>query len=181
MTNSPWSLQDAKNRFSAVVDAALSGQPQLVTRRGKPVAVVLSAETYERLHRLEQAQAPSFVDLLLEVPDREACYVEIKCVTLRRDGEQVSAPRAEFPDAVTARGAKHLGELAQVAETGGRAVMFYLVQRGDCSRVAIASDIDPGYARAFDDARARGVEVFCYDCKVGPKAIDLREALPLDG
>ena len=68
MTNSPWSLQDAKNRFSAVVDAALSGQPQLVTRRGKPVAVLLSAETYERLHRLEQAQAPSFVDLLLEMP-----------------------------------------------------------------------------------------------------------------
>jgi prevent-host-death family protein len=68
MVKSPWSLQDAKNRFSAVVDAALGGQPQWVTRRGKPVAVVLSAEAYEKLHRLEQVQAPSFVDVLLEMP-----------------------------------------------------------------------------------------------------------------
>ncbi len=102
-------------------------------------------------------------------------------MTLRRDGEEAASPRAEFPDAVTARGAKHLGELAQVVADGERAVMFYLVQRGDCSRVAIASDIDPGYARAFDEARQRGVEVFCYDCSVGPDAIVLRKALPLDG
>lgn len=68
MTRSSWSLQDAKNRFSAVVDAALRGQPQWVTRRGKPVSVVLSAETYERLQQLERAAAPSFTDLLLQVP-----------------------------------------------------------------------------------------------------------------
>jgi sugar fermentation stimulation protein A len=97
-----------------------------------------------------------------------------------RDGEEAASPRAEFPDAVTARGAKHLGELAQVVEDGGRAVMFYLVQRGDCGRVAIASDIDPVYARAFAEARQRGVEVFCYDCSVGPEAIELRQPLPLD-
>lgn len=68
MATSSWSLQDAKNRFSAVVDAALRGQPQWVTRRGKPVSVVLSAEAYERLQQLERAQAPSFTDLLLQMP-----------------------------------------------------------------------------------------------------------------
>ena len=68
MTHSTWSLQDAKNRFSAVVDAALAGEPQWVSRRGKPVSVVLSAEDYERLHRLEQAAAPTFSGLLLELP-----------------------------------------------------------------------------------------------------------------
>ena len=123
----------------------------------------------------------SRIDLLLGRAGREACYVEVKSVTLRRDGERVASPRAEFPDAVTARGAKHLGELARVAQAGARAVLFYLVQRGDCRRVAIASDIDPGYARAFDDARARGVEVFCYDCRVGPEAIELGGRLPFDG
>jgi antitoxin Phd len=68
MSASIWSLQDAKNRFSAVVDAAQRGEPQWVTRRGKPVGVVISAETFERLQRLEKASAPSFTDVLLNLP-----------------------------------------------------------------------------------------------------------------
>ncbi len=63
-----WTLQDAKNRFSAVVEAARRGAPQSVTRRGRPAVVVLAAEEYERLRRLDQTQAPSFVDHLLAVP-----------------------------------------------------------------------------------------------------------------
>ncbi len=136
---------------------------------------------YPELRREVRYGENSRIDFLLEAPGRPACYVEVKSVTLRRDGDKAAKPRAEFPDAVTARGAKHLGELARVVEAGGRAVLFYLVQRGDCRRVTIASDIDPGYARAFDQARARGVEVFCYDCKVGPEAIELGRRLPVDG
>ena len=60
-----WTLQDAKNRFSAVVEAALAGVPQKVTRRGRWVGVVLSAAEYERLRRLDQAQAPTLPELLL--------------------------------------------------------------------------------------------------------------------
>ena len=63
-----WSLQDAKNRFSAVVDAALAGKPQRVTRRGKPVVVVLGVEDYERLRLLERMNAPTFGELLLAIP-----------------------------------------------------------------------------------------------------------------
>lgn len=63
-----WALQDAKNRFSAVVDAAARGEPQKVTRRGKLVSVVLSAEEYERLKRLDQGSAPSLGALLLQMP-----------------------------------------------------------------------------------------------------------------
>jgi prevent-host-death family protein len=63
-----WPLQDAKNRFSAVVDAALEGDPQRVTRRGKPAVVVLAVEEYERLRHLEKAQAPTFAELLLAIP-----------------------------------------------------------------------------------------------------------------
>ena len=63
-----WPLQDAKNRFSAVVDAALAGDPQRVTRRGKPAVVVLAVEEYERLRHLEKAKAPTFAELLLAIP-----------------------------------------------------------------------------------------------------------------
>ena len=63
-----WTLQDAKNRFSAVVDAATRSGPQKVTRRGKWVSVVLSAEEYGRLQRLERASAPSLGELLLQMP-----------------------------------------------------------------------------------------------------------------
>ena len=65
---SDWALQDAKNRFSAVVNAAIEGTPQRVTRRGNPVVVVIAAEEYERLRYLEKAIAPSLADLLLAMP-----------------------------------------------------------------------------------------------------------------
>ena len=65
---SEWSLQDAKNRFSAVVDAALGGEPQRVTRRGKPAVMIVAVEEYERLRHLEKARAPTFADLLLSIP-----------------------------------------------------------------------------------------------------------------
>ena len=63
-----WQLQDAKNRFSALVDAALGGEPQKVTRRGAPAVVVVAVEDYERLCRAEKAQAPTFVEHLLAIP-----------------------------------------------------------------------------------------------------------------
>lgn len=63
-----WQLQDAKNRFSAVVDAALTGEPQEVTRRGKPVVVVVAFEDYQRLCKSNAEDAPSFVDHLLAIP-----------------------------------------------------------------------------------------------------------------
>ena len=68
-----WPLQDAKNKFSALVNAALAGEPQRVTRRGQPAVVVLADEEYERLSRLEKAGAPTLGELLLEIPqdDRE--------------------------------------------------------------------------------------------------------------
>ena len=68
MQNQAWSLQDAKNRFSAVVEAARRGEPQLVTKRGAPAVVVLAAEEYARLKALEEQRAPSFVDHLLAMP-----------------------------------------------------------------------------------------------------------------
>ncbi|MFT6532232.1 MAG: prevent-host-death family protein [Limimaricola cinnabarinus] len=66
-----WSLQDAKNRFSAVVDAAIAGAPQEVTRRGKPAVVVLSAAEYARLVAAAGAERGSFAEHLLGFPGLE--------------------------------------------------------------------------------------------------------------
>ena len=63
-----WPLQDAKNKFSELVNAALAGEPLQVTRRGQPAVVVLAAEEYDRLRRLERTRAPSLGELLLEIP-----------------------------------------------------------------------------------------------------------------
>lgn len=63
-----WPLQDAKNKFSELVNAALAGEPQKVTRRGLPAVVVLSAEEYERLCRLDKSDAPTLGQLLLSIP-----------------------------------------------------------------------------------------------------------------
>jgi antitoxin Phd len=71
-----WSIQDAKNRFSAVVEAARQ-EPQMVTKHGKPAVVVVDAEEYERLRRLERLQAPSFVDTLLAMPQDDGEFPRI--------------------------------------------------------------------------------------------------------
>ena len=63
-----WPLQDAKNKFSELVNAALAGEPQRVTRRGQPAVVVLAADEYERLCRLEEVHVPTFAELLLQIP-----------------------------------------------------------------------------------------------------------------
>jgi prevent-host-death family protein len=68
MPRPSWSLQDAKNRFSAVVDAAVAGEPQLVTRYGRPAVVVVSADAFERMRQSERIAAPSFVEMLLSIP-----------------------------------------------------------------------------------------------------------------
>ncbi|MHA1571889.1 MAG: DNA/RNA nuclease SfsA [Alphaproteobacteria bacterium] len=104
-------------------------------------------------------------------------YVEVKNVHLKRDEAEPGV--AEFPDSVTKRGTKHLHELANMVAEGHRGVMLYIVQRSDCDRFRLAEDIDPDYARAFDDARAKGVEMLCYSCKITLEGIEITTALPI--
>lgn len=72
-----WNLQDAKNRFSAVVEAALAGQPQQVTRRGKPAVMVVSVSEYERLVNAAVHRRGSFVDHLMAAPQGEVEHIEV--------------------------------------------------------------------------------------------------------
>jgi len=128
---------------------------------------------YAGLRREVKYGVNSRIDILLEDPDRPTCYLEIKNCHLRR-GEL-----AEFPDAVTARGAKHMRELAAMVEAGHRAIVMYVVQRMDCPAFAVAGDIDPGYAAALKDAIARGVEALAYSCRLTIDEIALDKAMPL--
>lgn len=129
---------------------------------------------YSSLRREVKYGRNSRVDILLQETGRPDCFVEIKNVHLMR-----KPGLAEFPDSVTARGAKHLDELADMVAQGHRAVMVYLVQM-QAERFTLAHDIDPAYARAFVAARERGVEAVAACCDVTPEAITLSRPVPVE-
>lgn len=116
----------------------------------------------------------SRIDLLLQDPVKGLAYVEVKSVTLCREQGV-----AEFPDAVTARGTKHLDDLAAEVAAGHRAVMLYLVQVPNAERFSLAGDIDPAYARAFERARAAGVEAIAVLAHVTHEAITVVGEIPV--
>jgi sugar fermentation stimulation protein A len=132
---------------------------------------------YQTLKREVKYGQNSRIDILLSDPDKGLCYVEIKNVHLKRDNAIPGL--AEFPDAVTKRGAKHLDEMADMVAQGHRAVMFYLIQRTDCAAFTLAADIDPHYAARFKAATAHGVEAIAYDCAIDPSSVTVRNKLPV--
>lgn len=136
-----------------------TGHPNLLAAEAIAAKRIPELIDYETMRREVRYGANSRVDILLE-GKRGRCLVEVKNVHLSR------APGlAEFPDSVTARGAKHLRELATRVAQGDRAVMLYIVQRS-ADRFALADDIDPAYGEAFARAQEAGVEALCYVCDI---------------
>ena len=129
---------------------------------------------YASLKREQKYGRNSRIDILLEDKGRGTAYVEIKNVHLMR-----KPGLAEFPDSVTERGAKHLGELADMVAAGHRAVMIFLIQRADAKTMQLARDIDPTYGKAFDSAIAAGVEVIALRCAMSTTAITVDRAVKL--
>ena len=132
---------------------------------------------YNSLKREQKYGKNSRIDILLEGGGKPPCYVEVKNVTMKR-GNGPKQP-AEFPDSVTVRGAKHLTEMSAMVEKGARAVMVYLVQRGDCKFFTVAADIDPNYANGLKKALAAGVEAASYGCEVSPNGVTIAGPLRL--
>lgn len=165
-----WRLVEHESGAFTGVD---TGVPNRMLRAALGAGEVPGLEGYDHVRPEVKYGENSRIDFLLTGADRPDTYVEVKSVTLsRHDGI------AEFPDSVTARGAKHLAELAAMVRAGHRAVMLYLVQRTDCHEVTLAADLDPGYAAAFAAATAEGVEVMAFDCLISPEAITLGQPLP---
>ena len=131
---------------------------------------------YATLRREVNYGKNSRIDLLLEDPARGLCYVEIKNVHMMR-----KAGFAEFPDSVTARGAKHLAEMSDMVRAGHRAVMVFLIQRGDAKSLTLARDVDAGYGAAFDLAKAAGVETIAVRCTLSGEAITVDQTIPFKG
>ncbi|MFN3232493.1 MAG: DNA/RNA nuclease SfsA [Alphaproteobacteria bacterium] len=142
-----------------------TGHPNRITEEAIEAQQIPELTGYASMRREVKYGKNSRIDILLQNDARRDCYVEVKNVHLYRGNG------AEFPDSVTARGAKHLQELGDMVDAGHRAVMFYLVQRMDCDRFSIASDIDPAYDSALKEAVARGVEVLCYACTLSTDEI----------
>ena len=97
-------------------------------------------------------------------------FVEVKNVTLSR-----KKGVAEFPDAVTARGLKHINELINASKRGFETYLLFLIQRNDCNQFKIAQDIDPDYYKLLTEAAKKKLNIICYDCKFSPKGIKLNK------
>jgi len=169
-----------------MVEADLGQGPYLVgINTSRPNALVAEAIAagiidglggYPELRREVKYGQNSRIDILLDCATKGRCYIEIKNVHMMR-----RAGHAEFPDSVTQRGAKHLVELADMVREGHRAVMLFLIQRGDALSFDLARDIDPAYGEAFDVARAAGVEMLAYRCRLSPEEIAVETAVPIAG
>ena len=176
-----------KYRFTwELVEADLGKGPTLVgINTGHPNKLV--AEAIAANHVKHLAGYPGFrrevkygrnsrIDLLLECAAKGLCYVEVKNVHFsRRHG------LAEFPDSVTERGAKHLAEMSDMVRQGHRAVMVYLIHRGDAKKLSLARDVDPTYGAAFDAAAEAGVEAIALRCRMSTEEIVVDRPVPIVG
>jgi sugar fermentation stimulation protein A len=169
-----------------LVEADLGSGPELIgvntTQPGQLVAEALAAgqipelRDYASVRRQVKYGANSRIDFLLEDAAQAPCYVEVNNVHFMR------RPRlAEFPDAVTDRGAAHLDELAALLTSGARALLLFIIQIASADRLAIARDIDPAYAEAFARARAKGVQALAWRCRLSEEGIDMAAPIPVEG
>ena len=152
------------------VDTAL---PNRVVREAVEAGRIPELAGYESVRAEVAYGERSRVDLLLERGSEKA-WVEIKCTTLAR--ERV----AQFPDAVTARGLKHLGELSARVAAGERSVQFFFVARPDVDRFQPADDIDPAYGAGLREAAAAGVELLAYRSRINAKEVVLGERIEVE-
>ncbi|MFK7875643.1 MAG: DNA/RNA nuclease SfsA [Paracoccaceae bacterium] len=164
-----WRLVDHENGHFTGVDTSV---PNRALRTALQAGEVAALSAYKTVRPEVKYGENSRIDFLLTQGGLPDAYIEVKSVTLSRQ-----SGLAEFPDSVTARGTKHLNELAEMARQGHRAVMLYLVQRTDCDTVTLAGDIDPAYAAAFQDARTAGLEILAISTQITVDAITIGPGL----
>ncbi len=166
-----WRLVELPGGEFAGID---TGVPNRIVGEALAAGRVPALAGYTRFRpEVRYGAEKSRIDFLATGDGRPDTYVEVKNVHLRREDDW-----AEFPDCVTARGAKHLRELGAMVATGHRAVMLYVIQRTDCARFRLATDLDPAYAAAFAVARQAGVEAVAHATRISPVGVALAEEIP---
>jgi sugar fermentation stimulation protein A len=161
-----WELVESKASGVTAVVGINTGRANAVVAEALAAGAFPGLPTATVLREVKVGTA-SRLDFRLADAEGRPCWVEVKSVTLSR-----GAGIAEFPDAKTDRGSRHLAELGHLAQAGQRAVLLFLVQRSDCREVRLAADIDPAYAAAMTQARAQGVEIRAFSCEISPLGID---------
>ncbi|MDR6263339.1 DNA/RNA nuclease SfsA [Roseobacter sp. N2S] len=169
--NYSWKFVELQGGHFAGIDTSIANKLVAEALHAKRIAPVAA---YSGIKPEAKYGQNSRIDFLLTGDGLPDAYIEVKNVTLKGPDDW-----AEFPDTVTARGTKHLGELTEMVAQGHRAIMLYLVQRTDCARFRLAHELDPAYAAAYATARAAGVEMLCYTCEIAPTGISLTSALPV--
>jgi sugar fermentation stimulation protein A len=169
-----WELIEVDLGSGAELVGINTAHPNALAAEAIAAASIPELGGYDRMRREVPYGENSRVDFLLQSDLRPPCYVEVKNVHLMRE-----RGLAEFPDAVTTRGAKHLAELAGMVRAGSRAAMLFLVQIGSAEKFKLARDIDPGYGTAFDAARNAGVEAFAYRCVISCEGIAIAERIAI--
>ncbi|BCX88664.1 sugar fermentation stimulation protein A [Methylomarinovum tepidoasis] len=166
-----WELVEVRPDVLVGIHTGLSNR---LVREAIAAGRVASLQGYDSIRgEVRYGRERSRIDLLLEAEGRPPCYVEVKNVTLVENGI------AAFPDAVSARGQKHLRELAEMARQGRRAVIFFCIQRSDAREMRPADAIDPVYGRTLREALAAGVEAVAMTAAVSPKCIELQTEVPV--
>jgi sugar fermentation stimulation protein A len=171
-----WELVEVNFGSGAELVGVNTAQPNRLVAEALERKLIPDFLEYSHVRREVKYGKRSRVDFLLEAEGQRHCYLEIKSVHMMR-----KPGLAEFPDAVTVRGAKHLAELAAETGKGSRAVMLFLVQVGSAQSVSIASDIDPAYKAAFDRAIVSGVEMLALRCRVTTEGIEIAQPIPVLG
>lgn len=170
-----WELVEADSGSGPTLVGINTSHPNKIVAEAIMSAKIEGLTGYDSQKREVRYGQNSRIDILLEGNDRPPCYVEIKNVHFMRQNGL-----AEFPDSVTARGAKHLDELSAMAEQGARAVMIYLIQRADAEKFTFAGDLDPHYLDRLMAASAQGVEALAYRCRLTPVEITLTDRVELE-
>lgn len=167
-----WRLAELPGGHFVGIDTSL---PNRIVAEALAAGALDELAGYHTIRPEVRYGARSRIDFLLTGGGLPDTYVEVKNVHLCRKGTW-----AEFPDSITARGARHLAELGGMVAAGHRAIMLYIVQRTDCDRFSLAGDLDPAYAAAYARARAAGVEIIVRATQIDPTGITLGHALPLE-
>ena len=167
----PWSWEIVESGTGTLIGVH-TGKTNDIVHEALLEGSIKEIHGFEKIEREVRVSEKSRIDFLLTEPKT---YVEVKSVTLSRE-----SGLAEFPDAKTARGVKHLQELSVLAGQGHRAVMLYVAQREDCERFAPAGDIDPAYSNAMQEGIRAGVEILCYNCSVSTTGIRISQRIPVE-